>query len=90
MTMKERIGFVSLTLAAGLFGGALSGYFFAARTVDAAAAAPKVMTAQKFMLVDKRGKTRGEFNVTAKGVAEVVVYDATGTLRAGQIGRAHV
>jgi hypothetical protein len=83
MTMKERIGFVSLTLAAALLGGALSCYFFAARSVDAAAAAPKIVTAQKFMLVDRHGKTRGEFNVTARGVAEVAVYDGTGTLRAG-------
>ena len=83
MTIKERIGFVTLTLAAALVGGALSGYFFAARTVDAAAAAPKMVTAQKFMLVDSRGKTRGEFNVTRKGVAQLAVFDGTGALRAG-------
>ena len=83
MNMKERIGLVTLTLVAALVGGALSGYFFAARTVDAAAAAPKLVTAQKFMLVDRHGKTRGVFNVTPKGVAEIAVYDGTGTLRAG-------
>jgi hypothetical protein len=83
MTIKERIGFVTLTLAAALVGGAVSGHFFAARTVDAAPAAPKVMTAQRFMLVDSHGKTRGEFNVTHKGVAQIVVFDGGGTLRAG-------
>lgn len=83
MTTKERIGLVTLTLVAALVGGALSGYFFAARSVDAAAAAPRMVTAQKFMLVDRHGKTRGEFNITPKGVAEVAIYDGTGTLRAG-------
>ena len=29
-----------------------------------------MVTAQKFMLVDRHGKTRGEFNVTSKGVAK--------------------
>ena len=82
MTIKERIGFVTLTLAAAFAGGALSGHIFAARTVDAAYA-PKMVTAQRFMLVDAHGKTRGEFNVTAKGVAQIGVFDGTGTLRAG-------
>jgi hypothetical protein len=82
MTIKERIGFVTLTLAAALVGGAVSGHIFAARSVDAAYA-PKMITAQKFMLVDSHGKTRGEFNVTHKGVAQIVVFDGGGTLRAG-------
>jgi hypothetical protein len=82
MTIKERIGFVTLTLAAALVGGAVSGHIFAARTVDAAYA-PRVVTAQKFMLIDSHGKTRGEFNVTHKGVAQIVVFDGGGTLRAG-------
>jgi hypothetical protein len=82
MTTKERIGFVTLTLAAAFVGGAVSGHIFAARTVDAAYA-PKMMTSQKFMLVDAHGKTRGEFNVTHKGVAQIVVFDGGGTLRAG-------
>src|SRR5271166_7040832 len=67
MTIKERIGFVSLTLAAAFVGGAMSGHIFAARAVDAAASAPRMITAQKFMLVDAHGTTRGEFNVTHKG-----------------------
>ncbi|HKN12001.1 MAG TPA: hypothetical protein VJX68_02305 [Candidatus Binatus sp.] len=83
MTTKERIGFVTVTLAAAFVGGAVSGHIFAARTVDAAAAAPRMITAQKFMLVDSRGKTRGEFNVTKKGVAQIAVFDGSGTLRAG-------
>src|SRR5271163_1819411 len=82
MTIKERIGFVSLTLAAAFVGGAVSGHIFAARTVDAANA-PRMITAQKFMLVDRHGKTRGEFNVTGGGVAQIAVFDGTGTLRAG-------
>ena len=42
-----------------------------------------MLTAQRFMLVDAHGKTRGEFNVTRRGVAEIAVYDGSGTLRAG-------
>jgi hypothetical protein len=82
MTIKERIGFVTLTLAAAFIGGAVSGHVFAARSVDAANA-PRMITAQKFMLVDSHGKTRGEFNVTHSGVAQIAVFDGTGTLRAG-------
>src|ERR1700751_3912275 len=82
MTIKERIGFVTLTLAAAFVGGAVSGHLFAARTVDAANA-PRMITAQKFMLVDARGKTRGEFDVTKKGVAQLAVFDGSGALRAG-------
>jgi hypothetical protein len=82
MTIKERIGFVTLTLAAALVGGAVSGHIFAARAVDAAAV-PRIVTARRFMLVDARGKTRGEFNVTRKGVAQIAVFDGAGALRAG-------
>ena len=82
MTIKERIGFATLTLAAAFVGGAVSGHIFAARTVDAANA-PRMITAQKFMLVDSHGKTRGEFNVTRKGVAQLAVFDGAGALRAG-------
>ena len=70
MTIKERIGFVTLTIAAAFVGGAVSGHMFAASAVGAAAA-PKMITAQKFMLVDARGKTRGVFDITTKGVAQV-------------------
>ena len=82
MTIKERFGLVTLTLAAAFAGGSVSGHIFAARAVDAANA-PRMITAQKFMLVDSHGKTRGEFNVTSKGVAQIAVFDGTGTLRAG-------
>jgi hypothetical protein len=82
MTIKERLGFVTLTLAAAFVGGAISGHIFAARAVDAANA-PRMVTAQKFMLVDARGKTRGTFDVTRKGVAQLAVFDGTGALRAG-------
>jgi hypothetical protein len=82
MTIKERLGFVTLTLAAAFVGGAVSGHIFAARTVDAANA-PRMITAQKFMLIDRHGKTRGEFNVTSRGVAQIAIFDGTGTLRAG-------
>jgi hypothetical protein len=82
MTIKERFGLVTLTLAAAFVGGSVSGHLFAARAVDAANA-PRMITAQRFMLVDSHGKTRGEFNVTSKGVAQIAVFDGTGTLRAG-------
>ena len=56
MTIKERFGLVTLTLAAAFAGGSVSGHIFAARAVDAANA-PHMITAQKFMLVDSHGKT---------------------------------
>ncbi len=81
-TIKERIGIVTLTLVAAFVGGAVSGHMFAASAVGAAAA-PKMITAQKFMLVDANGKTRGVFGLTSRGVAQVAVFDGSGALRAG-------
>ena len=40
MTIKERIGFVSLTLAAAFVGGAVSGHIFAACTVERGRSSP--------------------------------------------------
>ncbi|HWN57499.1 MAG TPA: hypothetical protein VNO74_05330, partial [Methylomirabilota bacterium] len=82
MTIKERIGFVTMTIAAAFVGGAVSGHMFAASAIGAASA-PKMLTAQKFLLVDSHGKTRGELGITRKGVAQVAVFDGAGTLRAG-------
>src|SRR5260370_30086467 len=82
MTIKERIGFATLTIAAATLGGALSGQFFGAANVGAALA-PKLITSQKFVLVDNKGSHRGEFGVTDKGVAQLAVFDGTGALRAG-------
>ena len=65
MTIRERIGLVTLTLAAAFVGGAVSGHMFAASAVGAASA-PKMITAQKFMLVDANGKTRGVFGITSR------------------------
>ncbi len=82
MNIKERVAFVALTVVSATVGGAISGHFLGGSTVDAAAH-PHTMAAQKFILTDMHGKTRGVFDVTDKGVAEVAVYDGGGTLRAG-------
>ena len=58
--LSEVLAFVTLTLAGAIVGGALSGHFFGAATVGAAAT-PKLLTAQKFVLVDSAGTQRGEF-----------------------------
>ena len=63
MTIKERIGFVTMTIAAAFVGGAVSGHMFAASAIGAASA-PRMITAQKFLLVDSHGKTRGELGIT--------------------------
>ena len=82
MTIKERIGFVTLTLAAALIGGAVSGHIFAARTVDAANA-PRMITAQKFMLVDATARPAASSTSPAKASHKSRIFDGTGTLRAG-------
>ncbi|MEA2679577.1 MAG: hypothetical protein QOK03_1299, partial [Candidatus Binataceae bacterium] len=64
MTIKERIGFVTMTIAAAFVGGAVSGHMFAASAIGAASA-PKMLTAQKFLLVDSHGKTRGVLGITS-------------------------
>jgi len=82
MNIKERLAFVSLTVVSAIIGGAISGHIFGTATVDAAAH-PHAMIAQKFVLVDPHGRTRGVLDVTEKGVAQLGLFDGSGTLRAG-------
>ncbi len=82
MNIKERVAFVGLTVVSAIIGGAISGHIFGTATVDAAAH-PHAMMAQKFVLVDSHGRTRGVLDVTQKGVAQLGLYDGTATLRAG-------
>lgn len=82
MNIRERFAFVGLTVVSAIVGGAISGHIFGPATVDAAAH-PHAVMAQKFVLIDAHGKTRGVFNVTDKGVAQLGVFDGAGTLRAG-------
>src|SRR6267154_2721981 len=92
MTIKERIGFVTMTIAAAFVGGAVSGHMFAASAIGAASA-PKMLTAQKFLLVDsngapalgifgKNGKTRVEVGLNSNSVSRIVLFDPQGKSQA--------
>ena len=82
MITRERLGILAMVFIAATLGGAVAGYLISAATVEAAAA-PKVISARKFVLLDQAGKTRGTLDITSRGVAQVAIMDGTGTLRAG-------
>jgi hypothetical protein len=70
-----------LALVGGFFGGALSGHLFPPRDAEAAAAAARVLRAEKFVLVDRDGRQRGEFRVGADGGSAIGFYDQNGAKR---------
>jgi len=71
-----------LTVVSGLVGGALSDWLF--RGLPARAAAPQVIEAQEFRLVDSDGKKQAALQFDKMlGGPELCLYDATGQERAG-------
>src|SRR5438552_3945124 len=83
MITRERLGILAIALVAATVGGIVTGYVINAANVEAAPAVPKVMSANKFVLLDNSGKARAQLDITAKGVAQVAVMDGNGVLRAG-------
>lgn len=78
--------YLVLTFAAAALGGALSSHFWPAGSSAAAAEVrskhPKVVTAEKFVLVDSAGHERALMQVLANGMAGLAVLDTTGRNRA--------
>ncbi|HVA39369.1 MAG TPA: hypothetical protein VNF49_01800, partial [Candidatus Binataceae bacterium] len=87
MSIKERLGILATVTAAAMMGGAVGGYLMNAATLNAAGT-PKLVTARKFVLVDEAGRTRGQLEVSAKGVAQLALFDDHNHIRAG-LGVAH-
>ena len=57
MITRERLGILAMAFIAATLGGGVTGYLISAATVEAAAA-PRVISARKFVLLDQAGKTR--------------------------------
>jgi hypothetical protein len=77
---------LSLSLAAGLIGGALSHYISPERVhAQAAAPAPKEIRAQRFTLVNESGAVLGTFSIDSeladgrpKGAPTIKLFDEDG------------
>jgi hypothetical protein len=72
----------ALGIVAGFVGGAMSHYLFEAIPVHAQALAQPAaeIRAQKFVLVDKGGVSRGAFGIETDGTAQIEVIDQKGKL----------
>jgi hypothetical protein len=69
--MKNKLTVV-FALTAGFVGGAMSHYIFAPATVHAQVQSPPAeIRAQKFVLVDERGKPRAVFGFNRHGEPEI-------------------
>ena len=82
MITRERLGILAMVFIAATLGGGVAGYLISAATVEAAAA-PRVVSARKFVLLDQAGKTRAQLDITNRGVAQLAIMDGSGALRAG-------
>lgn len=84
MGSKQQGVTVALALASGLVGGMAASQFvgapvFAGRTPQET----NVIQAEKFEVVDKKGKVRGELGLRSDGVPVLRLYDEDGTPRVG-------
>src|SRR5208282_3392909 len=86
MGEARRSAYVALTFVAAALGGALSSHFWPAGSSAIAAERharhPKVVTAEKFVLVDSAGNDRALMQVLDNGMAGLAVLDTTGRDRA--------
>jgi hypothetical protein len=73
MDRKWNLG---LSIAAGLLGGFLSHYI--SPVLVHAQAAPKEITAQRFVLVNNNGSPAGPFGFDKDGAPNVELFDKTG------------
>ena len=79
-------------VSAGFLGGVASQWWRPMQTVSAQLQAPRQMQAQRFVLVDPNGRTRGEFRMEG-AQPEIVLYDRDGSVAwkvTAQSGRPHV
>jgi hypothetical protein len=79
-------------LSAGFIGGTISAWSRPMQTVSAQVQAPRQIQAQRFVLLDSTGRTRGEFKMDGNQ-PEIVLYDRDGTTAwkvTAESGRPHV
>jgi len=85
MSSKPQGVTVALALISGLVGGTIANQFFAGVPVFAERTPQetKVIRAEKFEVVDKEGRGRGELGLRSDGVPVLRLYDEDGTPRVG-------
>jgi len=71
---------VTLSIAAGLFGGTIAPYIFRVTLVQAQAPllAPKMLEAGAFRLVNEGGRVAGTMAINAAGSGVITMFDADG------------
>jgi hypothetical protein len=85
MNRKPQGTSIVLGLIAGLAGGVVSSLFLVGTPVFAEKAfqEPKVIKAEKFEIIDKNGRLRGEFGLRSDGTPILRLYDEDGNPRVG-------
>jgi hypothetical protein len=85
MSRKPQGISIVLGLISGLVGGVVASPFLAGTPVFAEKAfqEPKVIRAEKFEIVDKNGRVRGEFGLRSDGTPVLRLYDEDGIPRVG-------
>jgi len=68
-----------LAVAAGFVGGVASQWLLPARLVHAQVQSPHRMVAQRFVLVDPKGVTKGEFKVDGDQ-PQIILYNKDGSV----------
>jgi hypothetical protein len=71
---------VTLSIAAGLFGGTIAQYILPATSIHAQAQipAPKALEAGTFRLINEAGHLAGSMTINAAGSGVVTMFDADG------------
>ena len=69
---------VTVSIAAGLLGGAVAPYIFPGTSVQAQILAPKTLEAGTFRLVTEAGHLAGSLTIDAAGNGVVTMFDADG------------
>ena len=87
MKRRQYLLLITLTVVAGLIGGAVSNWLFVARTAEAQETKKheKVVIAEQFRLVDKEGNLRGAIGLSGKEAPKLWFYDEGGTPRIGMV-----
>jgi hypothetical protein len=85
MSRKQHGITVTLALTSGLVGGMVSSQFLVGVSVFAEKPPQErqVIQAERFEVVDKDGKVRGELGLRNDGVPVLRLYDEDGALRVG-------
>src|SRR5262245_16011227 len=85
MSRVQQMGTVALALVSGFLGGTMSNQFLAGTPVlaDNPSQETKIIRAERFEVVDKTGRVRGELGLRSDGTPILRLYDEEGNPRVG-------